>query len=121
MLTLPPTVRIVASTGPTDLRKGFDGLSALVTSRLQQDPVNGSLYVFHNRRRNQVRVLFWDRTGFAIFAKKLARGTFHFTVRTDADGAYVEMEAAELALVLEGIDLREAKRHRRWRLPKKAA
>jgi transposase len=121
MLTLPPSVHIFVATESTDLRKSFDGLSILVTSRFGQDPLGGSLYVFHNRRKNQVRVLFWDRTGYAIFAKRLARGTFHFTLVEDASGPCVEMDAAELSLILEGIDLRDAKRHARWRPQKKAA
>jgi transposase len=121
VLTLPPSVPIVVATEPTDLRKSFDGLSVLVGSRFGQDPLTGSLYVFHNRRRNQVRVLFWDRTGYAIFAKRLARGTFHFSFGEDASGAYVEMDATELALVLEGIDLSDAKRRARWRPERKAA
>lgn len=77
MLTLPSAVRVFAAASPTDLRKSFDGLSLLVASRFGQDLLRGDLFVFFNRRRTQVRVLFWDRTGHCIVAKKLARGTFH--------------------------------------------
>lgn len=115
MLTLPSSVRVFVGAKDTDLRNSFNGLSALVASRFGQDPLRGDLFVFFNRRRTQVRCLFWDRTGYCIIAKKLARGTFHFAHRTEDGEAYVEMEAAELALILEGIDLSSAKRFKRWR------
>lgn len=121
MLTLPSSIRILVSSGTTDLRKSFDGLSALVTSQFEHDPLDGNLYVFHNRRRNQVRVLFWDRTGFMIIGKKLARGTFHFLRSEGHDGPYIEMDSAELSLVMEGIDLTNAKKRLRWRPLNKAA
>jgi transposase len=112
MLMLPSSVRVYVASEPADLRKSFDGLSVLVAQHLGQDPLSGHLYVFFNRRADQVRILFWDRTGFALFAKKLARGRFHF-VRSS-----VKMESAELGLLLEGINLAGAKRSKRWRAPK---
>ena len=115
MLTLPPTVRVYLATAPADMRKSFDGLSAAVMSVLGKDPTSGHLFVFRNRRGNHIRVLFWDRTGFCIFAKRLARGTFHFDVPEGARA--VEIDAADLGLILEGIDLRDAQRRKRWRLP----
>ena len=121
MLTLPSAVRVFAAATPTDLRKSFDGLSLLVANRFGQDLLRGDLFVFFNRRRTQVRVLFWDRTGHCIVAKKLARGTFHFVHRDDGAGPCVEMEAAELSLILEGIDVASAKRYLRWRPTEKAA
>ena len=121
MLTLPSAVRVFVASTPTDLRKSFDGLSIQVTSRLGEDPLCGDLFVFFNRRRTQVRVLFWDRTGYCIVAKKLARGTFHFVHREDGTQSCVEMDAAELGLILEGIDVSGAKRHLRWRPTRKAA
>jgi transposase len=114
-LTLPSAVRVFVAAAPTDLRKSFDGLSIVVTSRFGQDLLRGDLFVFFNRRRTQVRVLFWDRTGHCIVAKKLARGTFLFVHREDGAEPCVEMEAAELSLILEGIDMGSAKRHLRWR------
>lgn len=121
MLTLPSAVRVFAAATPTDLRKSFDGLSLLVANRFGQDLLRGDLFVFFNRRRTQVRVLFWDRTGHCIVAKKLARGTFHFVHRDDGSRPCVEMEAAELSLILEGIDVASAKRYLRWRPTEKAA
>ena len=115
MLTLPPSVRVYVATQPTDVRKSFDGLSAAVASRFGHDPLEGHLFVFWNRRGNQVRVLFWDRTGYAIFAKKLARGRFHLAREAAEGTTHVEVDAAELGLMLEGIDLVKSVRRKRWR------
>jgi transposase len=121
VLTLPPSVRVYVAAQPIDLRKSFDGLSAAVTARFGQDPLGGHLFVFRNRRGNQIRILFWDRTGYVIIGKKLARGCFHLA-RDVAEGAtHVEIEAAELGLMLEGIDLADAVRRKRWRLAPGAA
>ncbi|WP_437912478.1 IS66 family insertion sequence element accessory protein TnpB [Sorangium sp. So ce302] len=115
MLTLPPSVRVYIAAEPTDLRKSFDGLSALVSQRFGADPLCGHLFVFRNRRGDQVRVLFWDRTGYMIVAKKLARGRFHLAGDLPKGATHVEVEAAELSLMLEGFDLSEAVRRKRWR------
>ena len=102
---------------PTDLRKSFDGLSALVTQCFGTDPLSGHLFVFRNRRGDQIRILFWDRTGYCILGKKLARGRFHLARTMPADATHVEVEAAELSLMLEGLDLTHARKHKRWRPP----
>lgn len=115
MLTLPPSVRVHVAVQPIDLRKSFDGLSAAVAARFGQDPLGGHLFVFRNRRGNQIRILFWDRTGYVIVGKKLARGRFHLAHGVVEGTTQVEIEAAELALMLEGIDLANAVRHKRWR------
>ena len=115
MLTLPPSVRVYVAAQPADLRKSFDGLSALVTAQFGQDPLCGHLFVFRNRRGNQMRILFWDRTGYAIFAKKLARGRFHLARELPACAKHIEVEAAELSLMLEGLDISKALRRKRWR------
>jgi transposase len=115
MLTMPPSVRVYIAAQPTDLRKSFDGLSALVAQTFGQDPLCGHLFVFRNRRGDQMRVLFWDRTGYAILGKKLARGRFHLAREVPAGATHVEVEAAELSLMLEGIDLSGAVRRKRWR------
>jgi transposase len=114
MLTLPPSVRVYVAAEPTDLRRSFDGLSTLVAHGLGHDPLSGHLFVFRNRRGDQIRVLFWDRTGYALFAKRLTRGRFHFAWKPGAGATHVEVEAAELALMLEGIDLSGAHRRPRW-------
>lgn len=114
MLTLPPSVRIFMATEPQDMRCGFDGLAAKVTGHLGGDVFSGHLWVFRNRRGDRLKLLFWDRDGFALYYKRLERGVF--TCPT-GDGRTVEVEAAELALILEGIDLRGARRRARWSPP----
>jgi transposase len=86
VLTLPSVVRVFTAATPTDLRKSFDGSSLLVAGRFGRDILRGELFVFFNRRRTQVRVLFWDRTGHCIVAKKLAHGSFHFEHQEDCAG-----------------------------------
>ena len=114
MLTLPPSVRIFVATAPCDMRKQFDGIAVLVEQGLRQDPRSGHLFVVFNRRGDHVRILFWDRHGYCLFAKRLESGRFRLPWEQEAVGASVEMEAAELALILEGIDLRGARRRTRW-------
>jgi len=114
MLSLPPSVRIFVATQAVDGRKGFDSLAAIVRSVFAHDPLSGHLYVFFSRRCDRVRILYWDRSGFAMWIKRLECGRFH--ARLDADGtpSVRAFEAAELALVLEGIDLAGARRRPRW-------
>lgn len=114
MLTLPPSVRIFIGTAPCDMRKQIDGLALLVQQTLGQDSRSGHLFVVFNRRGDHVRILFWDRHGYCLFSKRLERGRFRLPWEQPASTLSVEMEAAELALILEGIDLRGAKRRRRW-------
>jgi len=117
MLTLPPTVRIYIAREPVDCRKSFSGLSALVHSVFGQDPLCGHLFVFLNRRADQVQILFFDRTGYCIMKKRLEVGTFRVARSVEGEATHVQVDAAELALMLEGIDLRGAKRQKRWRAP----
>jgi transposase len=106
MLSLPPSVRVFVCTGPTDMRKSFDGLCALVQAVLAQDPFSGHLFVFVNRRRDKVKILCWDRSGFWLLYKRLEEGTFRVPDRRDVG-------ARELMMLLEGIDTAEV-RERRW-------
>jgi len=115
MLTLPPSVRVFLAVEPVDMRRSFDGLAAAVRNRLGADPMSGHLFVFFNRKRYFTRILFWDRSGFCVISKRLEKGTFRLP-ETVPDGAVrMEVEAAELALLLEGIDLRGARRRPRWK------
>ena len=114
MLTLPPSVRIYVATGPVDLRKQFDGLSLLVEQQLRLEPRSGHLFVAFNRRGDQVRILFWDRNGYCLVAKRLEKGVFRLPWEREQTDGHVEIESAELALILEGIDLRGAHRRPRW-------
>lgn len=114
MLSLSSALRIFLATEPADMRKGFDGLSQLVRDRIAQDPLSGHLYVFRNRRRDRVKILYWDRDGLALWYKRLEKGTFRFP---EARDGRIEVTPAEMAAVLEGIDLRHARRLPRFSLP----
>jgi transposase len=120
VLTLPPSVRVFVATQPVDGRKGVDSLAAIVRSALGQDPLSGHLYVFFSRRCDRVRVVYWDRNGFAMWTKRLECGRFHPTFSADGRLSASAIEAAELALILEGIDLAGSRRRPRWE-PSKAA
>jgi len=111
MLSLPPTVRIYLSSEPADMRRSFDSLAAMVRDGLGEDPLSGHLFVFRNRREDRVKILWWDRSGFALWYKRLEQGTFHFP---SGEAARVRVNAAELALLLEGMDLRGARRRKRF-------
>lgn len=115
MLTLPPSVRIFVAAEAVDLRRGVDGLAAATRSVIREDPLNGHLFVFLNRRRNRIKLLVWDRTGYLIVYKRLERGTFSLTTAPAPGHRHVEMDAGELALMLEGVDLRRTVRRERWR------
>jgi transposase len=115
MLSLPPSVRIFAAVEPVDARKSFDGLSAVVRDYLGEDPLNGHLFVFINRRGDVAQILFWDRSGFVVMRKRLEAGTFRLARRADGGVKQVEIDAGELSLMLEGIDLNAATRRKRFR------
>jgi len=114
MMTLPPSVRIFVATAPCDMRKQIDGIALLVQQSLGHDARSGHLFVTFNRRGDMARILWWDRSGFCLFSKRLEKGAFRMPWKDGDVGAQVEMEAAELGLILEGIDLRGAKRRQRW-------
>ena len=114
MLSLPPSVRIFVATQPVDGRKGVDSLAAMVRSVFEADPLSGHLYVFFSRRCDRVRVMYWDRNGFAMWTKRLERGRFHARFSLERRLTVTVLEAAELALILEGIDLSGARRRPRW-------
>ena len=114
MLTLPSAVRIHVAVEPVDMRKSFDGLAAVTREHIRLDPMSGHLFVFRNKRRTLMKLLFWDRTGFVILAKRLSRGTFRLPVEVSEGTKVLELEAAQLGLMLEGLDLRGAKQRRRW-------
>jgi transposase len=102
LLGVPPGARIFIASQPADLRKSFDGLCALVREALRADPMSGDLFVFRGKSARRVRILAWDRTGFAVWSKRLESGAFRFPV---GSGATVEVEAAQLRLLLDGIRL----------------
>ena len=114
-MTLPPSVRIFVAVEPVDARKSFDGLSAVVRDSLGGDPMTGHMFVFINRRGDMVQILFWDRTGFVIMRKRLEAGTFRLVRGANGHSSHVEMDAADLGLMLEGIDLNTVKRRKRFK------
>lgn len=117
MFNLSSSVRIFVCTKPVDMRRSFDGLFGLVQSLLQQDPFSGHLFLFHSRRSDFIKVLWWDLDGFAIFAKRLEIGVFRFPEVRFVDGKYepIEIERADLLMLLEGIDTGSVKRLKRYR------
>jgi transposase len=115
MLTLPPSVRIFAAVEPVDARKSFDGLAAVVRDSLGGDPMTGHLFFFINRRGDMAQILFWDRTGFVVMRKRLEAGTFRLVRSAEGNKSHVEIDAAELGLMLEGIDLGTVKRRKRFK------
>ena len=114
MLSWPPTVRIFLCADPTDMRKGFDSLAHLVESSLALDPLSGHLFVFRSRRGDRLKVLYWDRKDMALWYKRLEKGTFRFPAAASAqESKGVEVKAADLIMILDGIDLDRARRQRR--------
>lgn len=116
MLTLALPTQVFLSTEPADMRRGFDGLAALVRDGLGRDPLSGSLFVFRSRRGDRLKLLWWDDDGYALWYKRLEEGTFRFPA-VSAGQTGVEIRAADLALILDGIDLDSVKRSKRYRRP----
>ena len=122
MITLPPSVKIYVCVAPTDMRKGFDGLCGLAERVLEQDPLSGHLFVFRNRTRDRLKVLYWDNDGLAIWYKRLERGRFQLPtdlLASDEVSPRAEISANDLHLLLGGIDLASVKRRRRYQRPTK--
>jgi len=114
MISLPPTVKIFLSTAPADMRRSFDGLSAMVEHVLQEDPLSGHLFVFRNRRGDRVKLLYWDRDGLCIWYKRLEAGTFRFPTPQEGQTS-VTVSAAEWAMLLDGVDFTQVRRGKRYR------
>lgn len=121
MLTIPPNVRIYLATEPCDMRKSFRGLSGLVREKLRADPLSGHVFAFVNRRRTMLKLLVHVRTGYAIYYRRLSRGTFQLPPVAEGQ-TQVSVDAATLTMMLEGIDLGSVKRrlryHHRSRVPR---
>jgi transposase len=108
-------VRIYLCVQPADMRRGFDTLAAAVKEFLQQDPFSGNLFLFVGRGRDRLKILYWDKDGFALWYKRLEEGAFKLPAVKNAGGtASVELKATELAMLLEGIDLKSIKRSQRF-------
>jgi transposase len=124
MITLPTlasldqatTLRIWLATGPADMRCGFDRLAELARSVTGEDPLSGHLFIFRGRGGDRLKILYWDRDGYALWYKRLEEGTFKLP-RLEGSGASVELRASELAMMLDGIDLKSIRRTRRYQRP----
>lgn len=116
MLSLPLPVRVFLCTQPADMRRSFDGLAQLVREFLSADPLSGHLFVFRSKRGDRVKLLYWDASGFAIWYKRLEKGTFGFP-EAPAAGSGVEIRAADLAMLLDGVELESVKRRPRYQRP----
>jgi len=114
MMHLPASVRVYLCLSPCDMRRSFDGLHALVRDHLQLDAFAGHLYLFANRRKDRLKILYWDRSGFAIWAKRLEEGAFAIP-SGGAGSTRFEITVEDLGALLSGIDLQQATRRRRYR------
>ena len=114
MLTLPANVKLYLAEEPVDFRRGFDGLAAIVEHQFGLSPLSGHVFVFLNKRRNQIRLLFWERDGFCLVSKRLESGTFRRKKRDGAGVTHFEIDTAELVLLLEGIEVSSMRRRKRY-------
>ena len=113
MITLPASVKVFVYTQPTDMRCSFNKLSMLAEHVMQQDPLTGHLFVFFNKSGDKCKILWWDRTGFAIWYKRLEEGTFERLLGPN-DTTALEIDMAKLTWVLEGVDLFKTRRRKRF-------
>ena len=109
MLNFPPSVRIWLGKAPVDLRRSFDGLAEQVRQHLHEDPLSGHIFVFRNKRGDRVKLLYWDEDGYVIVYKRLEAGVFRWPATAEGQ-ASVTLRAAELAMLLDGIDWSKAQR-----------
>lgn len=120
MLTLPTSVRVYLASEPVDMRRGHDGLMGIVRSQWGLDPFSGHLFVFLGKRHDRVKILLWERGGFVLYYKRLERGRFRLP-RMDAEAARVELDATDLAMLLDGIDLSRVSRPAAWEPQRRVA
>jgi transposase len=120
VLSLSPPIRIFLCVLPTDMRRGFDGLMRMAEEHLQQNVLDGGLFVFVNRRRDRVKLLYWDGDGLCLWQKRLEAGTVELPT-APSKVTHVTLTATELALLLGGIELASAKRRKRYRRATRSA
>jgi transposase len=108
MLSFSGSLKIFVALEPCDLRKSFNGLYGLVSERLGENPRDGSLFVFSNRRRTRLKILYWDGSGLWVLIKRLERGTFAWPKASQAAGVKLRLAPEALALLTDGVDLRGA-------------
>jgi transposase len=120
VLSFPTSVKVYLAPGTTDMRKGFDSLTAAARVVLEKNPYDGHVFVFCGRRRQLVKVLYWDGAGLWMIAKRLAKGTFAWPEAPEMGGS-IELSAAELAALLGGLDLRQSTWRKWGRAPERVA
>lgn len=113
VLSVSADTKIFIATGATDMRKGFDGLCGLVTSVLEKDPLSGQLFLFVNRRRDKLKVLYWDGDGLAIWYRRLEQGTYQMP-KVQPGQTSVQIRSDELSMLLRGIDYNNVTRRKRF-------
>jgi len=113
MLTLPPNVSVLLYREPINIHRSFDGLLSLTRNAIGVDPITPTFFVFFNRHRNKLKILYWDNDGFAIWYKRLEKGTFHLTLPVNGETS-VTLTRAQLAMLLEGIDFQNVKKRKRF-------
>jgi transposase len=118
MIGLDQKRRYYLYSGITDIRKSFDGLSGLVINEMKGQLLSGDVFIFLNRRRNMIKLLVWDRSGFVIYYKRLEKGTFEIPL---SEGASAQIEWSQLIMILEGIQLKSVNRRLRYAVPEKTA
>lgn len=116
MLSVSRGVKIFLYVPPADLRRGYDGLAAIVQGAMNEDPLSGSLFIFVNKRRNRIKLLYWDGDGYAIWMKRIERGTLEVPQANDPDMASLKITASQLSLILEGIELSSVRHRKRFQL-----
>jgi transposase len=114
VILLPRAVQVYFAAQPTNLRQSFEGLTNQIRHALGYDPLSGHVFVFLNRRRNQVKLILWTHGGFTIVHKRLEKGTFTFPARVTEGVASISIDVHELAILLEGIEMDEIKTKPRW-------
>lgn len=113
MLSFPSAVKIYLCKEPTDMRRSFDSLAMMVQYVIKQDPLSGYVFAFRNKRGNSIKLLYWDRDGYAIWYKRLEKGTFNVPMTITEDHC---LEHHQLTMMLEGIDFTKVKRNKRFSL-----
>jgi transposase len=113
VLTLSPAVKLWYCPQPVSMRLGFDGLFAMVKTKLKADPLCGHLFIFRNRTADRLKVLYWGGHGLCLFCQRLEQGRYHFPDAL-ADTASIELSAAQFQMILEGIDLNQTRRFKRF-------
>jgi transposase len=113
MLGFNSGLKVYVAIAPCDMRKSFDGLCAQVRNHLKSDPTSGAAYLFSNRKRSMIKILYWDGTGLWVVAKRLEKGTFRWPKASEGSGGQISIHPTALSMLTDGIDLREGMR-RAW-------